>query len=76
MSARLVTIIGLLQVVLAAALWGTVGIGTKLLYGMAQTDALSVGFFGLRSPSLRLPVRMSPCCARAPGKCIGATCRS
>ncbi|MDW8053609.1 MAG: EamA family transporter [Anaerolineae bacterium] len=44
---RAATVLGLMQVVVAAALWGTVGIGTKLLYSMAQTNALSVGFFRL-----------------------------
>jgi DME family drug/metabolite transporter len=39
--------LGLLQVTLAAVLWGTVGITSKSLYGLADTDSLSIGFFRL-----------------------------
>ncbi len=39
--------LGLLQVMLAAVLWGTVGIASKSLYTLADTDPLSIGFFRL-----------------------------
>ena len=38
---------GLLFVMLAALTWGTVGVTTKTLYGLAGTTPLSVGFFRL-----------------------------
>ncbi|HEX9372256.1 MAG TPA: EamA family transporter [Roseiflexaceae bacterium] len=38
---------GLLLIVLAAVLWGTVGVTTKYIYGIAETNALSIGFFRL-----------------------------
>jgi DME family drug/metabolite transporter len=47
---------GLLMITLAAVLWGTVGVATKALYGMAGTNALSIGFFRLAfaAPALLL----------------------
>src|SRR5918912_468729 len=47
---------GLLLIVLAAALWGTVGIATKAIYGLAETNPLSIGFFRLAiaAPALLL----------------------
>jgi len=38
---------GLGLVMLAAILWGTVGVSTKTLYGLGETNALSIGFFRL-----------------------------
>ena len=38
---------GLLSIVLAAVLWGTVGVAIKALYGLADTNPLSIGFFRL-----------------------------
>jgi DME family drug/metabolite transporter len=38
---------GLVLIVLAAILWGTVGIATKAIYGLADTNPLSIGFFRL-----------------------------
>ncbi|MBK9711096.1 MAG: EamA family transporter [Kouleothrix sp.] len=38
---------GVLLILLAAMLWGTVGITTKSIYGLAETNALSIGFFRL-----------------------------
>jgi drug/metabolite transporter, DME family len=38
---------GLLLIVLAAVLWGTVGITTKTIYGLSDTNPLSIGFFRL-----------------------------
>lgn len=38
---------GLLQVMLAAVLWGTVGVTTKSLYVISDANPLSVGFFRL-----------------------------
>ena len=38
---------GLLLIVLAAVLWGTVGVAIKALYGLADTNPLSIGFFRL-----------------------------
>ena len=47
---------GLLLIVLAAVLWGTVGIATKAIYGLADTNPLSIGFFRLAiaTPALLL----------------------
>lgn len=38
---------GLLLIVLTAVLWGTVGVTTKSLYQLTDTNALSIGFFRL-----------------------------
>lgn len=38
---------GLPSVALAAILWGTVGVATKMIYQISQTNALSIGFFRL-----------------------------
>jgi DME family drug/metabolite transporter len=38
---------GLLLITLAAVLWGTVGVATRGIYGIAETNALSIGFFRL-----------------------------
>lgn len=38
---------GLALVMFSAMLWGTVGIGTKLLYQIADTTPISIGFFRL-----------------------------
>ncbi|NJO06880.1 MAG: EamA family transporter [Chloroflexaceae bacterium] len=38
---------GIVLIVLAAALWGTVGIATKALYSISDTNPLTVGFFRL-----------------------------
>jgi DME family drug/metabolite transporter len=38
---------GLVLIVLAAVLWGTVGVTIRALYGIAETNALSIGFFRL-----------------------------
>ena len=45
---------GLAQVMFAAVLWGTVGVTTKSLYALADTNPLSVGFFrlALSAPAL------------------------
>lgn len=52
---------GLLLIMLAAVLWGTVGISTKTIYHVATTDPLSIGFFRL---AISLPVLFSVCWAR------------
>ncbi len=39
--------LGLLLIIAAATLWGTVGIATRALYELAPTNALSIGFFRL-----------------------------
>src|SRR4051794_1068838 len=44
---------GLLLIVLAAVLWGTVGVTTRALFGVVETTALSVAFLRL---VLLLPV--------------------
>ena len=36
---------GLLLIMLAAVMWGTVGITTKTLYGLSATNPLSIGFY-------------------------------
>ena len=38
---------GLLLIVLAAVLWGTVGTAVKIIYGLAETNPFSIGFFRL-----------------------------
>jgi drug/metabolite transporter, DME family len=38
---------GLLLIVLTAVLWGTVGTAVKFIYGLADTNPLSIGFFRL-----------------------------
>ena len=38
---------GLLAVLLASVLWGTVGVATKAIYKIGETNALSIGFFRL-----------------------------
>uniref|UniRef100_C6E4A3 EamA domain-containing protein n=1 Tax=Geobacter sp. (strain M21) TaxID=443144 RepID=C6E4A3_GEOSM len=52
---------GLLLIMLAAVLWGTVGISTKTIYHLAATNPLSIGFFRL---AISLPVLFSICWAR------------
>lgn len=52
---------GLSHIMLAAVMWGTVGITTKTIYGLAQTTPLSIGFFRL---ALSLPVLFAICWAR------------
>src|SRR4051794_23599425 len=44
---------GLLLIVLAAVLWGTVGVSTRAVFSLAETTALSVAFLRL---ALSLPV--------------------
>lgn len=38
---------GLLLIILAATLWGTVGVTSKAIYHIADTNALSIGFLRL-----------------------------
>jgi DME family drug/metabolite transporter len=38
---------GLLLIVLSAVLWGTVGVAVKAVYGLADTNPLSIGFLRL-----------------------------
>jgi DME family drug/metabolite transporter len=38
---------GLLLIVLSALLWGTVGVAVKAIYGLADTNPLSIGFLRL-----------------------------
>jgi DME family drug/metabolite transporter len=38
---------GLLLILIAALLWGTVGVATKAIYNLTDTNALSIGFFRL-----------------------------
>lgn len=52
---------GLLLIMLAAVLWGTVGISTKTMYQLATTNAMSIGFFRL---TLSLPVLFPLCWVR------------
>ena len=49
---------------LAAVLWGTVGVTTKSLYALSQTNPLSVGFFRL---ALAAPALLATC-----GLAVGA----
>lgn len=52
---------GLLLIMLAAVLWGTVGICTKTIYQLAPTNPLSIGFFRL---AISLPFLFSVCWGR------------
>lgn len=52
---------GLLLIMLAAVLWGTVGISTKTIYQLAATNPLSIGFLRL---AISLPVLFPLCWAR------------
>jgi drug/metabolite transporter, DME family len=47
---------GLLLILLAALLWGTVGVATRAIYDHSETNSLSIGFFRLAiaSPALLL----------------------
>ena len=47
---------GVWQIMLAAALWGTVGVTTQALYHLTATTAFSIGFFrlALATPALAL----------------------
>jgi drug/metabolite transporter, DME family len=49
---------GLLLILLAALLWGTVGVATKGLYILSDTNALSIGFFRL---AFATPVLLAAC---------------
>ncbi|ADI83415.1 DMT family transporter [Geobacter sulfurreducens] len=49
---------GLFLILFSAMLWGTVGITTKALYGLADTTPLSIGFFRL---ALAVPVLVAAC---------------
>lgn len=52
---------GLLLILLAGTLWGTVGITSKVLYGLSAATPLSVGFFrlALATPVLLLACRLA-----------------
>ncbi len=52
---------GLLQVICAAVLWGTVGVTTQSLYALSETNPLSVGFFrlALSAPALLIACRLA-----------------
>jgi drug/metabolite transporter, DME family len=49
---------GLGLILIAALLWGTVGIATKAIYNVADTSALSIGFFRL---AIATPVLLAAC---------------
>jgi drug/metabolite transporter, DME family len=49
---------GLLLIVLAAVLWGTVGVATKTIFGLSDTNSLSIGFFRL---VFSVPVLLAAC---------------
>jgi drug/metabolite transporter, DME family len=55
---------GLLLILLAALIWGTVGVTTKAIYDLADTNALSIGFFRLAIATPALVVA----CWRALGR--------
>jgi DME family drug/metabolite transporter len=52
---------GLFLIMLAAVLWGTVGVSTKTIYRLTTSDPLSIGFFRL---AISLPALFSVCWAR------------
>lgn len=49
---------GLLLIVLAAVLWGTVGVATKTIFRLSDTNPLSIGFFRL---AFAVPVLLAAC---------------
>lgn len=49
---------GLLLIVLSAVLWGTVGVAVKAIYGLSETNPLSIGFFRL---AIALPALFGAC---------------
>ena len=49
---------GLLSILCAALLWGTVGVVTKAIYETSETNALSIGFFRL---AIATPVLLMAC---------------
>ncbi|HEU5101820.1 MAG TPA: EamA family transporter [Roseiflexaceae bacterium] len=49
---------GLLLIVLAAVLWGTVGVATKTIFELSDTNPLSIGFFRL---AFAVPVLLVAC---------------
>jgi DME family drug/metabolite transporter len=55
---------GLLLILLAALLWGTVGVATQGLYHLSDTNALSIGFFRL---AIATPA-LAAACWRALGR--------
>ena len=52
--------LGVVLIIIAAVLWGTVGIATRALYELTATNALSIGFFRLAFsvPALLLACRL------------------
>jgi drug/metabolite transporter, DME family len=46
-TSRQVATRGLWFIALAAILWGTVGVATQAIYGLSETNPLSIGFFRL-----------------------------
>ena len=49
---------GLWLILCAALLWGTVGVATKGIYELSETNALSIGFFRL---AIATPVLLLVC---------------
>lgn len=49
---------GLLFIIMTALLWGTVGVASRAIYEMADTNALSIGFFRL---AFAAPVLLLAC---------------
>lgn len=49
---------GLVLILIAALLWGTVGVATKAIYNVAATNALSIGFLRL---AIATPVLLVTC---------------
>src|SRR5262245_44333027 len=49
---------GLLLILLAALLWGTVGVATRAIYELSETNAFSIGFFRL---AFATPVLLAAC---------------
>ena len=49
---------GLVLILIAALLWGTVGVATKMIYTLVATTALSIGFLRL---AIATPVLLVAC---------------
>ncbi|MBJ6749213.1 DMT family transporter [Geomonas anaerohicana] len=70
-SARAESCNGLLLIMLAAVLWGTVGISTNIIYKLAATNPLSIGFFRLTTS---LPVLFFMCWVRLGTQMFRVSC--
>jgi drug/metabolite transporter, DME family len=55
-SSRAGSLRGIGLIIIAAILWGTVGVSTQIIYQISTTDPLSIGFFRLALAALPLSI--------------------